>query len=50
MPNLFAKIIPAQSAAGITLGLDFSTFKAVSDFQIIHDYEESDNLSYEQNK
>lgn len=50
IPNLFAEIIPAQSAAGIALGLNFNTFKAVSDFQIIHDYEESDNLSYELNK
>lgn len=34
MPNLFAEIIPAQSATGIALGLDFSTFKAASDFQM----------------
>ncbi|WP_019385424.1 hypothetical protein [Acinetobacter venetianus] len=50
IPNLSAEIIPAKSAAGINLGLDFNTFRAISDYQIIHDYNESENVCYEKDK
>lgn len=50
IPNLNAEIIPVVSAAGIELGLNFDDFIAKSNYRIVKDYKELENIGYEKNK
>lgn len=47
IPDLSAEIIPERSIAGITLGLDFDDFKTNSNYRVIKDYKELEDLDCE---